>query len=228
MMRGAGATPICETSSDRMEPDEARARLVRRGRLLSYVTLGYNLLEGIASLLFGTVAGSIALVGFGIDSLLEVTSSLAALWRLRADLDVTRRAAVERASLRVIGACFLGLAIYIFADAVHALLKHEPPTASIPGMLVAAFSVVIMPMLARAKRHVAIGLASRALEADATQTDLCMYLSVIVLSGLALNALFGWWWADPIAALMMTPFITKEGISGLRGEDCCDDCRRLS
>ncbi len=205
--------------------EESRSRLVRRGRSLSYVTLGYNLLEGMASLVFGTLAGSIALVGFGIDSLIEVTSSLAALWRLRADLDVARREKAERLSLRVIGSCFIGLAVYIFAEAGHSLLKHEPPTASIPGMVVAALSVVIMPLLARGKRQVAVALGSRALEADATQTDLCMYLSGIVLGGLALNALFGWWWADPIAALAMTPFIVREGISGLRGEDSCETCR---
>jgi divalent metal cation (Fe/Co/Zn/Cd) transporter len=193
--------------------------------MLSYLTLGYNVLEGIASLAFGWLAGSIALVGFGIDSLIEVTSSLATLWRLRADLDVSRREKVERMSLRIIGFCFVGLALYILADAGHALLMREPPTKSVPGMVVAALSIVIMPLLARAKRQVAASLGSRALQADATQTDLCMYLSVIVLGGLALNALVGWWWADPIAAIAMTPFIAREGIRGLRAEDICEDCR---
>jgi divalent metal cation (Fe/Co/Zn/Cd) transporter len=208
-----------------MEQDERRRELVRRGRTLSYLTLGYNVLEGMASLVFGSIAGSIALVGFGIDSLIEVTSSLAALWRLRADLDVARRDKVERISLRIIGFCFAGLAVYILADAGHALLRHDPPTKSVAGMIIAALSVVIMPLLARSKRQVAAALGSRALKADATQTDLCMYLSVIVLGGLALNALFGWWWADPVAAIAMTPFIAKEAISGLRAEDNCDDCR---
>ena len=204
--------------------DGTRRALVRRGRLLSYITLSYNVLEGVASLVFGTLAGSIALVGFGIDSLIEVTSSAAALWRLRADLDHVRRARVERASLRIIGVCFLVLAIYISAAAGHDLWKHEPPTESIPGMVVAALSVIVMPLLARAKRRVAIELGSRALRADAIQTSLCTYLSVVVLGGLALNALFGWWWADPVAALAMTPLIAKEGLDGLRGEDHCGEC----
>lgn len=205
--------------------DERRRELVRRGRMLSYLTLGYNVLEGIASLALGWLAGSVALVGFGFDSLIEVTSSLAALWRLRADLDVTRREKVERMSLRIIGFCFVGLAVYILGDAGHALLTREAPTKSVPGIVVTALSIVIMPLLARAKRTVATSLGSRALQADATQTALCMYLSAIVLGGLALNALIGWWWADPIAAIAMTPFIAREGIRGLRAEDSCEDCR---
>jgi divalent metal cation (Fe/Co/Zn/Cd) transporter len=225
MTTNAEGMPTGGTPSAFVEQGEHRRRLVRRGRTLSYLTLGYNMLEGVASLVFGSLAGSIALVGFGIDSLIEVTSSVAALWRLRADLDVARREWVERISLRIIGLCFVGLAAYILTDAVLALLRREPPTKSIPGMVVAALSVLIMPVLARAKRRVAASLDSRALKADATQTDLCMYLSAIVLGGLALNALFGWWWADPIAAIALTPFIAKEGISGLRAEDNCDDCR---
>ena len=225
MTTNAERMPTGGVPTASMGRDGRRRGLVRRGRMLSYLTLGYNVLEGAASLVFGSLAGSIALVGFGIDSLIEVTSSLAALWRLRADLDVVRREKVERSSLRIIGFCFVGLAVYILADAGHALLRSEPPTKSVPGMVVAALSVVIMPLLARAKRQVAASLGSRALQADATQTDLCMYLSAIVLGGLALNALFGWWWADPIAAIAMTPFIAKEGISGLRAEDTCEDCR---
>ena len=217
--------PTDRTPPASVARDERRRGLVRRGRTLSFLTLTYNVLEGMASLIFGSLAGSIALVGFGIDSLIEVTSSLAALWRLRADLDVARREKVERVSLRIIGFCFVSLAMYILAEAGHALLRHESPTKSIPGMVVAALSVVIMPVLARAKRQVAAALGSRALKADATQTDLCMCLSAIVLGGLALNALVGWWWADPIAAIVMTPFIAKEGISGLRAEDTCEDCR---
>ena len=205
--------------------DDRRRELVRRGRMLSYLTLGYNVLEGIVSLIFGWLAGSIALVGFGIDSLIEVTSSVAALWRLRADLDVIRREEVERMSLRIIGVCFICLALYILVDAGLALVKREAPDESIPGIVIAALSIVVMPLLARAKRKIAVSLDSRALHADATQTDLCMYLSVIVLGGLALNALVGWWWADPIAAIAMTPFIAREGIRGLRAEDGCDGCR---
>lgn len=195
-----------------------RAALVRRGELLSYVTLGVTLVEAGAAIATGMIAGSIALVGFGIDSLIELASSGAALWRLRADMDPAQRERVERTALRVIGIGFLGLAIYIAVDAAHALWTRERPQKTSAGIVVAALSVVIMPMLARAKRRVAIILESRALEADATQTDLCAYLSAIVLVGLLLNAFVGWWWADAVAALMLTPIIAKEGLEGVRGE----------
>jgi divalent metal cation (Fe/Co/Zn/Cd) transporter len=212
---------FAETISEPTPTEERRRELVRRGRRLSYITLGYNVFEGVASLVAGTLAGSIALVGFGIDSLIELTSSAAALWRLQADLDVVRRERVERASLRVIGICFLALALYIAVNASRDLWRHELPQKSIVGMAVTGLSVIIMPLLARAKRRIAVALDSRALRADATQTDLCVYLSAFALLGLALNALLGWWWADSIAALAMTPFIVKEGIAGVRARDDC-------
>ncbi len=208
------------------EPDElqSRAVLVRQGQLYSRITLIYNACEGLAAILTGVMAGSIALVGFGLDSVIEVVSGAAALWRLHADVDVARREHAERSALRIIGACFLGLALYVGADALHALFRHEMPAATLPGTIVAALSVVVMPVLARRKRRIAIGLGSRALRADAAQTDLCVYLSAIVLIGLLLNATLGWWWADPLAALVMTPIIAREGIEGLRGNDNCNHC----
>jgi divalent metal cation (Fe/Co/Zn/Cd) transporter len=193
---------------------------------LSYATIGYNMLEGVASIIAGAFAGSISLVGFGIDSLIEVASGVAALWRLHADIDEARRERVERTSLRIIGALFVLLAVYIAVDAVKALWTHEAPRESIAGIVVAAMSIVVMPVLARAKRRVAAGLSSRALNADARQTDLCMYLSAILLGGLALNALVGWWWADPAAALVMTPIIAYEGVEALRARHSCEDCSR--
>ncbi len=202
---------------------QARAALVRRGTRLTSVTLAYNVFEGVASIVAGAFAGSIALVGFGLDSMIEVTSSLTALWRLRADADHSRRASVEYASVRVIGVCFLALAVYIAIGSARALWRHDLPDKTIAGILIAVLSLVVMPILARAKRAVAAGLDSRALRADATQTDLCMYLSAIVLGGLLLNALLGWWWADPVAGLVMVPIIVREGLNGLRG-DRCDDC----
>jgi divalent metal cation (Fe/Co/Zn/Cd) transporter len=196
-----------------------RPALVRRGQRLSRIALAYNTAEGIASITAGLLAGSIALTGFGIDSIIEVASSVAALWRLRSDVDVAAREHSERASLRIIGACFLALAIYIGIDAIHTLWTRERPHETIIGIIIAGLSVIIMPLLARSKRQVALALGSRALKADAVQTDLCMCLSAIVLVGLALNALFGWWWADPVAALIMTPIIAREGYEGLRAED---------
>ena len=204
--------------------DLDRAALVRRGQWLSYATVGYNTLEGLASIVAGGFAGSISLVGFGIDSLIEVASGGTAMWRLRADVDEIRRERVERASLRIIGVLFLLLAAYVAIDAVKTLWRHEAPGQSIAGIVIAALSLVVMPLLARAKRRVASGLSSRALHADATQTDLCMYLSAILLGGLVLNALVGWWWADPLAALVMTPIIAREGVAGLRAEHRCEDC----
>jgi divalent metal cation (Fe/Co/Zn/Cd) transporter len=204
---------------------DARAILVRRGQLLSRVSLAYNTLEGVISIGVGAMAGSISLVGFGVDSVIEVSSSIAALWRLRADANVDTRARVESITLRVVGLSFLALALYLVVDAGRALYLRQPPERTLPGIVVAAASVVIMPVLARAKRRVGIKLGSRALTADAIQTSLCTWLSAIVLLGLGLNALFGWWWADPVAAICMTPIIAKEGVEGLRGEDHCDDCR---
>jgi len=119
----------------------------------------------------------------------------------------------------------LALALYVLVDAARALYLREAPERTVAGIVVAGASVLIMPMLARAKRRIGIALGSRALVADAMQTSLCAWLSVIVLVGLGLNALLGWWWADPVAAILMTPIIAKEGIEGLRGEQHCDDCR---
>ena len=201
-----------------------RAAHVRRGLWLNYATIGYNSLEGLIAIGAGVVAGSVALVGFGVDSVIEVSSGIAAQWRLRADLDPVRRGTVERTTLRIIGASFIALAAYVLYDAAMTLWRREAPDESRVGIAVAALSVVVMPLLARAKRKVATGLGSRALHADATQTSLCMYLSAILLGGLALNALVGWWWADPVAALCMVPIIAREGVEGLKGEDHCADC----
>lgn len=205
--------------------ESRRAALVRRGQTLSIVTIVYNALEGVVAVVAGAIAGSISLVGFGVDSIIEVASGGASLWRLHADVDPERRERVERMAHRIIGASFLALAAYIAYDAVEGLLQRQGAEESFLGIAIAVGSLVVMPLLARAKRRVASGLGSRALAADATQTNVCTYLSVILLGGLVLNATVGWWWADAAAALAMTPFITKEGIEGLKGEPPCgDDC----
>jgi divalent metal cation (Fe/Co/Zn/Cd) transporter len=201
-----------------------RDALVRRGLWLNYATIAYNVLEAIGSLVAGILAGSVALVGFGIDSVIEVTASGAAQWRLRADIDHARREHAERISLRVIGWSFVGLALYVTIDSASSLWFQDRPERSVLGTTILALSAVIMPVLARAKRRVARALRSSALEAEAAQTSLCAYLSVIALTGVALNALVGWWWCDPIAALAMVPVIAKEGIEGIRGEPACDHC----
>jgi divalent metal cation (Fe/Co/Zn/Cd) transporter len=202
--------------------ETGRASLVRRGRNLEYLTIGYNSTEGLISILLGVLAGSIALIGFGFDSVIEVTSGAALLWRLHADVDPKRRERLEVMSLRIVGVCFLALALYVAYDSLQSLVAHKVPERSLLGIFLATLSLIVMPLLARAKRTVAHGIGSRALTADAKQTDLCAYLSAILLSGLLLNALFGWWWADPIAALVMVPLIVREGTAALRGDSCCD------
>ena len=200
-----------------------RASQVKRGRRLEYFTIIYNSLEGIIAIVAGVVAGSIALVGFGFDSLIEVTSGVALLWRLHSDADESRRERMEAITLRIVGVCFLLLAVYVTYDSVKSLIRREAPIESVPGIVLAAVSLIVMPLLVRAKRRVARSISSNALMADSKQTELCTYLSAILLGGLLLNALVGWWWADPLAAIVMVPIIVKEGIEGLRGETCCDE-----
>jgi divalent metal cation (Fe/Co/Zn/Cd) transporter len=204
--------------------DIDRAKAVRRGIRLEYATVVYNSMEGVIGIGAGLLAGSVALVGFGFDSIIEVTSGAVLLWRLRADVDPARREHVEVVSVRIVGICFLVLALYIAYDSVRMLFLREAPERSLPGIALAIASLVVMPILARAKRRVARTIASKALAADAKQTELCMYLSAILLGGLILNATFDWWWADPAAGLLMIPIIVREGINGLKGQSCCDDC----
>ena len=200
-----------------------RARLVKRGRRLEYFTIAYNSLEGLIAIVAGLIAGSIALVGFGFDSVIEVTSGAVMLWRLHADVDEVRREKVEAVALKIIGICFLALALYVGYDAIGSLVSREPPQRSVPGIVLAIASLIVMPLLTRAKRRVARAINSGAMSADAKQTELCTYLSAILLGGLLLNALWGWWWADPVAGLAMVPIIAKEGIDALRGEHCCEN-----
>jgi divalent metal cation (Fe/Co/Zn/Cd) transporter len=205
-------------------PDSVALRpaLVRRGLALNYITIAYNVVEAVVAIGAGVVSGSVALLGFGLDSVIEVTASGAAQWRLRTDLDAEGRERVERTTHRIIGWSFLALAVYVVVDSANALLRREQPERSVVGLVLLALSAVVMPILARAKRRVARAMTSRALEADAMQTSLCAYLSVIALAGVALNATLGWWWADPVAALAMVPIIAKEGVEGVRAEAHCN------
>ena len=201
-----------------------RAAVVKRGLLLNWATLGYNIVEAIIAVTAGVIAGSVALIGFGVDSVIEVTASIAALWRLHSDADVQNRERAELRTLRIIGISFLALAVYVAYESIDALWNREAPDESMLGLIILTLSVVIMPVLARAKRRVALALESRSLQADAAQTSLCAYLSVIALAGVGLNAMLGWWWADPVAALIMVPIIANEGVEAVRGEADCDDC----
>jgi len=202
----------------------SRAAIARRGQRLEYFTLAWNTLEGLIAVVAGALAGSISLVGFGIDSFIEVTSGATLLWRMAVDADVHRRQHNEKRALRVVGLCFLGLAIYIAYQSITDLSRGRAPEPSIPGIILACASLVAMPLLSRSKRHVARELGSAAMHADARQTEFCTYLSAILLGGLLMNALFGLWWADPAAALIMVPIIGKEGIEALQGKACRDSC----
>ncbi len=193
-----------------------RESIAKRGIRLEYFTIAWNSLEGLVAVVFGGIAGSISLVGFGIDSFIEVTSGATLLWRMSVDADEYRRERSERLSIRIVGACFIALAIYVAYEAVSDLIGRKAPAHSISGIILACVSLVVMPILSRKKKKVARELVSAAMRADAKQ------MSSILLAGLLLNTALGWWWADPVAALMMVPIIAKEGVEGLRGDPCCD------
>jgi divalent metal cation (Fe/Co/Zn/Cd) transporter len=199
-----------------------RAAVVLRGRRLEYFTIAWNALEGLVAVVAGAIAGSISLVGFGIDSFIEVTSGSVLLWRMSVDGEVQDRELNEKRSLKVVGVCFLLLAAYIAYESALDLWSQRAPEHSIPGIALACVSLVVMPLLSRAKRKVGHDLGSAAMHADAKQTEFCTYLSAILLVGLLLNAHFGLWWADPLAGLIMVPIIAKEGIDGLRRRACAD------
>jgi divalent metal cation (Fe/Co/Zn/Cd) transporter len=202
-----------------------RVGTLRRGRWLQYATLASCSLEAVVALAAGLVAHSVALVGFGLDSAIEVTSGAAVLWRLHQDHDPRRRAMAERLALRVVGWCFVVLAVYVAADSAITLVRHVAPQRSWAGIAVAVFSMVAMPLLARAKRRVAAELSSAAVKADSKQTELCAWLSLILLIGVGLNRGLGWWWADPVAGLAMVPIIAIEGWRALQGKPC--DCGEM-
>ncbi len=204
-------------------PEKERQQLVARGLWLEALTIGWNVVEGVVSVAAALAAGSVALLGFGIDSFVETTSGLILVWRLRAERGVSDPAAIDRLDRRahkgVAWSLFL-LAAYIALDATKALLAREPPEPSLVGIIITALSLAAMGFLARAKRRVAHGLDSRAMLADSFQTTACFWLSLITLIGIGLNALLGWWWADPLAALAMTWFLVAEGREAWRGENC--------
>jgi divalent metal cation (Fe/Co/Zn/Cd) transporter len=198
-----------------------RTVFLGRGRRLEYFTVGWNAIEGVVAVVSGVVAGSIALVGFGLDSFIEVTSGVTLLWRMSVDSDVHRREVNERRALRIVGACFLSLAAYVAYESVSDLWFKTASEHSVPGIILACVSLIVMPLLSRAKRRVGRALSSAAMHADAKQTEFCTYLSAILLLGLLLNATLGLWWADSVAGLVMVPIIAKEGVEGIRAKTCC-------
>jgi cation diffusion facilitator family transporter len=200
-----------------------RPGLLRRGLQLEYLTVGWNIAEGLIAVGAGLAAGSIALIGFGVDSFVETISGLVLIWRLsseaRGRLDEEAVERVERRAERLVGVAFLLLAAYVGLEAVRSLIGQEAPDASPVGIVLTAVSIVVMLWLARAKRRIGEALGSRALIADSRQTAACWYLSLVALTGLALNAALGWWWADPLAALGIVVLLVREGIEALRSDD---------
>jgi len=207
-----------------LEAPISREIIARRGKRLEYFTIAWNCLEGMVALIAGTLAGSISLVGFGIDSFIEVTSGATLLWRMAVDSNEQTRERNERISLRIVGVCFLVLAAYIAYESLSNLIERRPAERSIPGIVLASASLIVMPMLSHAKKEVGRKLGSGAMTADARQSDFCAYLSGVLLVGLLFNAVFRWWWADPVAALIMVPIIAKEGVEGVQGNACRDLC----
>ena len=201
---------------------QAKSILVRRALLLEYFTIGWNLLEGVFSIAAGLAAGSIALIGFGLDSFIEVTAAGVVAWRFgQHGLGEAEETAAERRAILVVGVTFLLLAAYVLYESLSKLIRQERPEESVLGIIITAVSLLVMPALAYFKRRVGEQVGSRALLADAKETLACSYLSVTVLLGLAANSLFGWWWADPAAGLAVVYWLVREGWEAVReaGQD---------
>ncbi len=197
-----------------------RDALARRVRRLVTVTIGYNVVEAVVALAAGTVASSTALLGFGLDSLVEVSSAAAVAWQFSVR-DHDRRQARERAALRVTAVSFFALAVFVTVDAVRTFVGGNEPEHSRVGIVLAAVSLVVMPVLSAAQRHTGRRLGSASAVADSKQTLLCTYLSGVLLLGLIANAALGWSWADPIAGLVIAAVAVREGRDAWRGEACC-------
>ncbi|KOU60595.1 cobalt transporter [Streptomyces sp. MMG1533] len=202
-------------------PSPARRDLLaKRIRLLVAATITYNVIEAAVALTAGTLASSTALIGFGLDSVIEVSSAAAVAWQFSAT-DHTVREAREKTTLRIIAVSFFALAAYVTIDAIRALTGTGEARPSTPGIVIAALSLLVMPFLSAAQRRAGRELGSASAVADSKQTLLCTYLSAALLVGLLANALFGWTWADPIAALVIAVVAAKEGNDAWQGKGCC-------
>lgn len=196
---------------------EQRRILSRRAQLLAAASVSYNVLEAIIAITAGVVAGSVALVGFGLDSVVEVSSGLIILWQFRHRLPESR----ERQALRMLAISFFALAAYVTFESLRALIGGSNPETSPVGIGLAIASLIIMPFLSWAQRRTGKALGSNSVVADGTQTLLCTYLSAVLLVGLVLNATLGWGWADPIAGLIIAAVAAREGLEAWKGEGCC-------
>ncbi|MFE9018805.1 cation transporter [Streptomyces sp. NPDC007808] len=216
----ASPSPSPSAAPARRAPLARRDALARRIRLLVAATLTYNIVEAIVAITAGTIASSTALIGFGLDSVIEVSSAAAVAWQFSAR-DHAVREAREKTTLRIIAFSFLTLAAYVTVDAARALTGTAEAERSVPGIVLAALSLAVMPFLSAAQRRAGRELGSASAVADSKQTLLCTYLSAVLLAGLVLNATLGWTWADPVAALVIAAIAVKEGRDAWRGEGCC-------
>ena len=196
---------------------ERRRRLGRRAQLLAGASVAYNVVEAAVAVAAGVVAGSVALVGFGLDSVVEVSSGLVVLWQFRHPLPETR----ERRALRLMALSFFALAAYVTVESVRSLATGHAAEHSPVGIALAAVTLVVMPVLSWAQRRTGRRLGSATVVADSTQTLLCTYLSAVLLAGLVVNATLGWSWADPVAGLVIAAVAAREGRDAWRGEACC-------
>ena len=194
----------------RLTPGE-RAAAVARARRLNRFSLAWNVAECVVAVTAGIAAGSVSLIGFGIDSAIEVSAAVILAWRLHQERRGGCMAAYDRTATRLIAVAFVALAAYVWIDGITDLVNRARPEASVPGLLLAVVSVILMPWLARQKRALAPALGSQAVSADAQQTSLCALLSAVLIVGLGLNTLFGWWWADPVAALAIGALALEAG-----------------
>ncbi|HVW41085.1 MAG TPA: cation transporter [Amycolatopsis sp.] len=209
-MTSNGGTDVGPTQAE-------RRRYGRRAQLLAAASVSYNVIEAVIAIAAGTVAGSVALIGFGLDSIVEVSSGLIILWQFRHPIPQQR----ERRALRLMSLAFFGLAAYVTVESARSLFSGYVPEHSTVGIALACVSLLVMPILSRAQRRTGQRLSSASVTADGTQTLLCTYLSAVLLGGLVLNTTLGWWWADPIAGLVIAAVASKEGREAWRGKNCC-------
>jgi divalent metal cation (Fe/Co/Zn/Cd) transporter len=194
-------------------------RAISRGRKLEYFTIAWNSIEALVAVVAGALAGSVSMIGFGADSLIEVVSGSALLWRMAVVQENPKRKRRERIALKIVSFCFIALALYLSFESIATLVHKRKPESSLIGIVLACVSLIIMPFLSHLKRKVAKQIDSAAMHADARQTQFSLYLSIILLAGLAANATLGWWWADPLCALAMVPLIAKEGFDNLMAKN---------
>jgi divalent metal cation (Fe/Co/Zn/Cd) transporter len=214
---GGCADGCCAADAKPVLAPDRRGALTRRVRLLVAATITYNVVEAVIAISAGTIASSTALIGFGLDSVVEVASATAVAWQFSAKDHESR----ERVALRVIALSFFALALYVTVESVRALLDARAADHSTVGIVLAAVSLAVMPLLSRAQRKAGRELGSTSAVADSKQTLLCTYLSAVLLVGLVLNSTLGWWWADPVAALVIAAVAVKEGREAWRGDHCC-------